>query len=82
LRSDGTYTRKSADDSPDSHAWFLGNRAPRPEPVLASCFLVEPDPAVPEENPELAALASRVANELALCFVHAAEDIRRRAAGL
>jgi polyphosphate kinase len=56
-------------------------------PLRAACFLVEnhsrpePESPVDDSTAALSALASRVANDLAQCFVSAAEDIRRRARG-
>ena len=83
MRSDGSYTRKSGDRGLDSQDWFLGQRGCRPEtmpsptPPRQTCFLVEP--GVSQEKTVLSELASRVAADLALCFVTAAEDVRRRA---
>ncbi len=80
MRSDGTYTRKSTEGGLDSQSWFLGQRGTRPDAPAprTACFLVEPEPFVDSEKGPLATLASRVAADLALCFVNAAEDIRRR----
>jgi polyphosphate kinase len=83
MHSDGSYTVKSKESGLDSQAWFLGQRGCRPEAVpppvspLPACIVV--DPESDGENTTLSALASRVAADLALCFVSAAEDIRRRA---
>ena len=83
MRSDGTYTRKSQEGGLDSQAWFLAPRAFRPEPLSSpasprtACFLVNPE-FRDNGNPAIAALASRVAVDLANCFVAAAEEIRRR----
>jgi len=80
MRTDGSYTRKSGQDGLDSQAWFLGQRGYRPEamppPAVPRpvCVLVETEPTA------VSALASRVAADLALCFVNAADEIRRRAA--
>ncbi len=82
MRSDGSYTRKPGEYGLDSQAWFLGQRGCRPEtavvPLAAqpACFLVEPEPQTNKDK--VSALAARVAADLALCFVSAAEDIRRR----
>jgi polyphosphate kinase len=84
MHSDGSYTIKSGEGGLDSQAWFLGQRGYRPEsitppaPPLPACILVDPEP-IAGEITALSALASRVAADLALCFVTAAEDIRRRA---
>ena len=83
MHSDGSYTAKSAGDGLDSQARFLGQRGSRPEPItqpvppMPACIVVDPELA--GEKTVLSALASRVAADLALCFVTAAEDIRRRA---
>ena len=82
MHSDGSYTPKSAGDGLDSQAWFLGQRGSRPEPITTPAaplpaIVIDPEPA--GEKTVLSALASRVAADLALCFVTAAEDIRRRA---
>jgi polyphosphate kinase len=90
MRSDGTYTRKSREGGLDSQAWFLGQRGYQPGAVAetaeahtglprTACFLVEdtnrrkPD----DGKTPMAALASRLANDLALCVVGASEEIRR-----
>ncbi len=80
MRSDGSYTRKSSEAGLDSQTRFLGPRAARPDVSLPrpTCYLVEPEPRVNGETTALSVLASRVAADLALCFVTAAEDIRRR----
>ncbi len=81
MRCDGSYTRKSSVAGLDSQAWFLGPRVARPDvlPPQPACYLVEPAPCINPETTALSALASRVAADFALCFVTAAEDIRRRA---
>ena len=82
MHSDGSYTPKSAGGGLDSQAWFLGQRGSRPEPITPAAaplptIVLDAEPA--GEKTVLSALASRVAADLALCFVAAAEDIRRRA---